>query len=94
MLDGLLRRYFGKGESRSVAKKRLRLALIYDKVEVSEDLLMVLQGDIVDVISRYFEIDKESLKLNIERSDDLSALIVSTPILRAKRMEKLTSDVP
>lgn len=89
MLNGFLRKYFGKSTSKNVAKKRLKLALIYDKLEVSDDILGKLRQDIVNVISSYFVIDKESLRLDIQRSDDLSALVLSTRIVEAKREEHL-----
>jgi cell division topological specificity factor len=85
MLKGWLRKFVRKNDSKDVAKKRLRFALIYDKLEVSEDILENLQQDIVEVISRYFEIDKDAVKLDLRRSDDLSALVLNTPIIAAKR---------
>jgi cell division topological specificity factor len=85
MLRGWLRKFVKKNDSKDVAKKRLRFALIYDKLEVSEDILEHLQQDIVEVISRYFEIDKDAVKLDLRRSDDLSALVLNTPIIAAKR---------
>jgi cell division topological specificity factor len=85
MLKGWLRKFVRKNDSKDVAKKRLRFALIYDKLEVSEDILEHLQQDIVEVISRYFEIDKDAVKLDLRRSDDLSALVLNTPIIAAKR---------
>ncbi len=88
MLNALFRKVIGKNESKEVAKKRLKFALIYDKLEVSEDILADLHRDIVEVISRYFEIDHDSLKLDIRRSDELSALVVNTPILSAKRKKQ------
>lgn len=88
MLNALLRKYFGKTTSKEIAKKRLKLALIYDKTEVSDDILSDLQRDIMDVISRYFIIDKSGIKLDIQRSDDLSALVFNSPILSAKRGEQ------
>lgn len=88
MFNELFRKVRGnerkKTESKEVAKKRLKFALIYDKLEVSEDTLTNLHRDIVEVISRYFEIDQEAFKLDIRRSDELSALTVNTPILSAK----------
>lgn len=88
MLDGLFRKLMGKSESsKDVAKRRLKFALIYDKLEVSDDILSNLHRDIVEVISRYFEIDKEALKLDIRRADNLSALVVNTPILSARRQK-------
>ncbi|MBW2709818.1 MAG: cell division topological specificity factor MinE [Deltaproteobacteria bacterium] len=77
--------FFGRQGSRDVAKKRLKFALVYDKLEVSDDLLNDLQRDVVEVISRYFEVDTSAMKLDIKRSDNLSALVLNTPILSAKR---------
>jgi len=85
MINGFLHKFFGKGGSKEIAKKRLKFALVYDKLEVSDQILEDLQRDIVQVISKYFVIDQNALKLDIERSDDLSALVLNTPILSAKR---------
>lgn len=83
---GIVQKLFGKEpSSKDVAKKRLKFALVYDKLEVSDEMLIDLQNDIIAVISKYFEIDKSSLKLDIQRSDDLSALVFNTPIIAAKR---------
>ncbi len=84
MLNSFLRKVLGKSDSKDVAKKRLKFALIYDKLEVSDETLENLHREIIEVISRYFEIDKEAFKLDIHRSDDLSALVVNTPIISAK----------
>ncbi|MFP4474598.1 MAG: cell division topological specificity factor MinE [Desulfatibacillaceae bacterium] len=85
MLNNWLKKISGKGDSREVAKKRLRFALVYDKLEVSEDTLERLQEDLIAVISRYFEFDRDGLKLDIERHDDFSALVFNAPIVSAKR---------
>ena len=74
-----------KDESKDIAKKRLKFALIYDKLEVSDDILKDLHRDIIEVISKYFEIDQTNFKMDIRRSEDLSALVVNTPILSAKQ---------
>lgn len=84
MINRWLKKFTGKDNSKDVAKKRLKFALIYDKLEVSDDMLKNLQQDIVEVISRYFEIDKDALTLDIRQTDDLSALVFNTPILSAK----------
>ena len=85
MLSGLLRRFTGQKPSKEAAKKRLQFSLIYDKLEVNDTTLTDLQKDIVDVISNYFEIDKNSLELKVKRDDDVSALVFNTPILHVKR---------
>lgn len=69
------------------AKKRLQLALLYDKLDVSDEMIQSLQKDMIAVLSRYFEIDHGALRLDITREDEgMSALVLNTPILSAKRM--------
>ena len=86
MFNEIVRKLFGgKNNSKETAKKRLKFALIYDKMEVSDDILKKLQEDIIEVISRYFEIDKDGLQLDISKTNELSALKFNTPILSAKR---------
>jgi cell division topological specificity factor len=86
MLSGLLKRFTRqKIKSKDEAKKRLQFSLIYDKLEVNDTTLIDLQNDIVDVISKYFEIDREGLELKVKRDDDVSALVFNTPILHVRR---------
>ncbi len=87
MIEGFFKRLFGKEKSKESAKKRLKLALVYDKLEVSDELISKLQQDIVDVISKYFIVDKEAIKLDIKRSDNFSSLTLNTPILSARRSQ-------
>ncbi len=81
----LLKKLMNKGNSKDIAKKRLKFALLTDKLEIKTDTLGNLQRDLVEVISRYFEIDTESIKIDIQRSEESSALIFNTPILSAHR---------
>jgi len=88
MLQGFIRRFTGgQNKSSAEAKKRLQFSLIYDKLEVNDTTLVNLQTDIVNVISKYFEIDKDALELKVKRDDDVSALVFNTPILHVKRKQ-------
>jgi len=86
MINGFFRKLIrsSKRGSKDVAKKRLKFALIYDRLEVSDDTRNNLNRDIIEVVSRYFEIDKKAFKLDIRRYDDVSALVVNTPIIATK----------
>jgi cell division topological specificity factor len=87
MINKLIQKLFGKHSeegSKDIAKKRLKLALVCDKLEVSEDILKKLQTDIVAVISRYFEIDSKEFNIDIQKTDDLASLVLNTPILRTR----------
>ncbi len=87
MLSKLIQRFTSQNRknSKNEAKKRLQFALVYDKLEINDNTLKDLQNDIIQVISRYFEIDRSSLSLEVQRDDDTSALVFNTPILNIKR---------
>ncbi|HMA85296.1 MAG TPA: cell division topological specificity factor MinE [Desulfosalsimonadaceae bacterium] len=87
-LNDLLKKLINKPESKEVAKKRLKFALVYDKLEVTDNMLENLQKELLEVISRYFEIDRDSMNLDIQRSDDYSALVFNTPIVSAKHQQR------
>ncbi|MBI9088634.1 MAG: cell division topological specificity factor MinE [Desulfobacterium sp.] len=85
MLNTLIRKLSGHEPSKVAAKKRLQFALVCDKLEVNDKTLHALQNDIVEVISKYFEIDRTSLELKVERDEDTSALVFNTPIRCVRR---------
>ena len=81
MLQEFLTRFTGRKRSSDEAKKRLQFSLVYDKLEVNDTTLTDLQTDIVNVISKYFEIDKDALELKVKNDNQVSALVFNTPIL-------------
>ena len=85
MLNALIRKFTGHKPSRDAAKKRLQFALVYDQLEVNDETLTNLQNDIVEVISKYFEIDHSSLQLEVKKGSDTSALVFNTPILCVRK---------
>jgi cell division topological specificity factor len=84
-----MKKFFGKSSSKETAKKRLQFALVYDRLEVSDDILKDMKNEIVAVVSRYFVIDQNQMKLDITRKNDLSALIFNTPIISAKARQRM-----
>ncbi len=82
MFSSLFKRFSNSSSPRNEAKKRLQVSLVYDKLEVNNVTLGKLQKDIVDVISRYFEIDKDALELDVKTEGNVSALVLNTPILQ------------
>lgn len=83
---------WGQEKSGSVAKERLRLVLIHDQAKVSPELLETLRGEIIDVISKYMEIDTQALEMGIEQRDGSVALAANIPIVRLKR-EKIAAAI-
>ncbi len=90
--------FFRKKESQSsknVAKDRLKLVLVHDRVNCSSQVLEMLKTDIIKVISNYMEIDEEELDIQITQtqSDDNNGTV---PVLYAnipiKSMRKVNND--
>ncbi|MCI1959249.1 MAG: cell division topological specificity factor MinE [Clostridia bacterium] len=77
--------------SGSVAKDRLKLVLVHDRANCSSQVLEMLKGDIIKVISNYMEIDEDELDINITqtRSEDnngtVPVLYANIPIKSMKR---------
>jgi len=57
-----------KPSSKDVAKDRLKLVLIHDRVNCSTQVLEMLKTDIIRVISNYMEIDEEELDIQITQT--------------------------
>lgn len=88
MLDFLMRFFGRETASKKIAKERLRLVLVHDRVGVSPHLLEELKNDLINVISEYLDIDKTGLEVNLTHEDDSVALVANIPILRVKRGAK------
>lgn len=71
--------------SRDVAKERLRLVLVHDRAMVSPALLEVLKGEMIEVITRYLEIDEDGMEVHLSSSDQMAALVASIPVWRVRR---------
>lgn len=66
-----------KPSSKDVAKDRLKLVLIHDRVNCSTQVLEMLKTDIIRVISNYMEIDEDELDIQITQtqSDDKTGCV-------------------
>jgi len=68
--------YFYRPENTAkVAKERLQIIIAHERVERDKpDYFAMLQRDLIDVISRYVSINKEDVKVELERKDGCSIL--------------------
>ena len=58
-----------KNKSCEVAKDRLKLVLIHDRMNCSTELLEMMRADILAVISKYVDIDTEELNIQISNME-------------------------
>ena len=59
---------FKKKTSRDVARDRLKILLISDRVNCSPEVLDMIKRDIADVISGYMRIDAQNMEIQISKS--------------------------
>ncbi len=75
----VLSKLFGRKQptSSQVAKERLQLVLIHDRVKLSPDVLERIKDDLVATISKYLDIDREGLQITLTQN---KRLIVDMPL--------------
>jgi cell division topological specificity factor len=88
-----LKRLFGHQGSSATAKERLRLVLMTDHLELAPDMIEAMKHDLVDVISRYVEVDREKIEVNFERQDRTLAMLANIPILSVNRSNGKSASV-
>lgn len=81
---------FKSNNSSNVAKDRLKLVLVSDRATCSPELMERMKNDIMEVISKYVEVDTTGLELEIKQTDVenngncVPALFANIPIRNIK----------
>ncbi|MBV8639706.1 MAG: cell division topological specificity factor MinE [Candidatus Eremiobacteraeota bacterium] len=83
-----VKKMFGQTPSSSTAKERLRLVLMTDHLALAPEIIESMKRDLVDVISRYVEVDREKVEVNFEREDKALAMLANIPITAVARPNK------
>lgn len=70
--------------AKDIACNRLRVVLMQDRTNLTPELMEKMRQELIDLLSKYVEMDKEALELNFEQEGNQMALMLSIPVLRAK----------
>lgn len=88
-INSLLSRFFGKEQeselTKTVAKERLRLVLVHDRLDISETVMDHLREDLISAIGKYMEIDQNALEVTLSREDGGVALVANIPVINVRR---------
>lgn len=79
--------------SKAVAANRLKLVLMQDRTNLTPKVLEQMRGEMIDLLSKYLEMDKDMLELNFEQEGDQVALMLSIPVIRAKDEEEIEAAI-
>jgi len=75
--------------AKDVACNRLKLVLMQDRTNLSPAIMDRMRKELIDLLSKYLELDRELLELNFEHEDEQMALMLSIPVIRAKDEQEI-----
>jgi cell division topological specificity factor len=79
--------WFFRGNAETVrdtAKDRMRTMLVHDRLELPAGRLEMLEEELVAVVSRYFDLEKDTTKFDLQQFERRASLIANFPLLRSK----------
>ncbi|MCC6190145.1 MAG: cell division topological specificity factor MinE [Anaerolineales bacterium] len=78
-----LERLFGRAPASSAqtAKERLQLVLIHDRTDISPAVLEQLKDEIIAVISKHVDINREGVEINLSQSQRENKLVANIPLV-------------
>lgn len=71
-------------QSKNAAKDRLRLVLMHDRSDIPATMMEAIRTEMVQVLSKYVEIDQEALEVMLEKEAGSIGLVLNIPIRRVK----------
>jgi len=78
-------RLFGKGpKSGNIAKERLQLVLLQDRVKLHPATMDLMRDEIINVISNYVDIDRGGVDFALTEMAGQNCLVANIPVLRSK----------
>lgn len=85
-----IQRFFRERNSGQVASKRMQFVLMHDRLDITPDVMDALKNDILGVLSRYMDIDQDSMSVDLEQGKDYTALVSNVHIKRIYRRPMAT----
>lgn len=87
LIDKLLGR---QPASATTAKQRLQLVLAHDRSDLNPELLQRMRKEILEVVSRYVELDLDGGDVTLKTEERTTALVANLPIRRVKESALLS----
>lgn len=75
--------HFKRKLSSQIAKDRLKILLISDRVNCSPEMMELIKNDIANVISKYMQIDTSSMEIQIAKTGNTARNGKKLPVLYA-----------
>jgi cell division topological specificity factor len=67
-----------------VAKERLKVVLVHDRLKVNPEVLEMIRAEVLSVISKRLEVDEQQMQVLLTREGGADKLQTDVPIKRQK----------
>jgi cell division topological specificity factor len=86
---GLFDKLFGRKKQPApstgeLARERLTLMLVHDRLKLTPDLLDRIKGELLEVISKYVEIDESGVDVELTHTEHSDKLVARMPVRRQR----------
>lgn len=68
--------------SKEDAKARLKVLLVHDQVDMTPAAMAAMKAEILEVIARYADVDREHVDIRLERAEAGVSVVSSVPVRR------------
>jgi cell division topological specificity factor len=92
MLDFLTKIFRREESSKSLAKERLRLVLMSDRVALAPDTFNLMKGEMLSVLQRYLDIDEHGMDVHFENAERRFTLYANIPVTNIKSSDEIQQE--
>ncbi len=71
--------------SSNVAKERLQFILVQDRIKLSPQQMEEMKAELIEVITRYVEVDKSKIDMDISREEEKMAMVANFPLKKQQK---------
>lgn len=92
MLDFLTKIFRREESSKTLAKERLRLVLMSDRVALAPETFDLMKGEMLSVLQRYLDIDEHGIDVHFENAERRFMLYANVPVTNIKSSEQIENE--